>query len=118
AVANGKMLKMNLNLLILPAFLDFISALFHYVALNFIPGSVYGMLRGGTILTTFLFSTTIMKSKLSRHRVLGAVLVVVGLGIVGAVNYFLNGQTTRSSSDTVVGYFLIFLSLITNGLLF
>jgi hypothetical protein len=62
AKSKGKKLEMNKLWLFIPAFLDFITATLHYVALNFISGSVYQMLRGGAIVTTFAFSTIFLKS--------------------------------------------------------
>ncbi len=73
-------------LLAIPAFLDFISALLHYIALNFIPGSIYQMMRGGTIITTFIFSVTMLRSKIKNNKFIGSILVLFGILIVGASN--------------------------------
>ena len=58
---------MNKFLLVIPALCDFITSTLHYIALNFVSGSIYQMMRGGTIVTTFVFSITILKIKLTEH---------------------------------------------------
>ena len=63
AKSKGKEIKMNKFLLAIPAFCDFVTSTLQYIALNFIPGSVYQMMRGGTIVTTFIFSIVFLKSK-------------------------------------------------------
>ncbi len=55
---------MNKFLLAIPAMCDFVTSTLKYIALNFIPGSVYQMMRGGTIVTTFLFSIIFLKIKI------------------------------------------------------
>lgn len=54
---------MNKFLLAVPAFCDFVTSTLQYIALNFIPGSVYQMMRGGTIITTFIFSIVFLRAK-------------------------------------------------------
>ena len=59
----------------------------HYFALNFVTGSIYQMTRGGTIITTFMFSTLILKTKAKRNQIAGCVLAVIGVVIVGIASF-------------------------------
>lgn len=77
---------MNILYLAIPASLDLISSTLQLTALNFIPGSVYQMMRGGTIITTFIFSICFLKAKILRHMVVGSVLALIGITVVGVSN--------------------------------
>ena len=55
---------MNVFLLAIPSVCDLITSTLQYIALNFIPGSVYQMMRGGAIVTTFIFSICFLKVKI------------------------------------------------------
>lgn len=61
----------------------------YYTALNFIPGSVYQILRGGTVLTTFLFTVLLLKTKTQKFQLIGGGVVLFGLSVVGVGNYLL-----------------------------
>lgn len=74
---------MNKFLLAVPAFCDFVNSTLQYVALNFISGSVYQMLRGGTIITTTVLSVFFLKTKILKHQYLGCALAFFGVFIVG-----------------------------------
>ena len=76
-----------------------------YIALNFIPASVYQMLRGGSIATTFLFSIIIIRAKILRHQVVGSVLALLGITIVGLSNILISEE-----SDSNVSVVCIFLT--------
>ncbi len=56
------------------------------MALNFISGSVYQMMRGGTIVTTFMFSIIFLKIKVMKNQIFGAGLALIGVMIVGVSN--------------------------------
>lgn len=77
---------MNKFLLAVPAFCDFVSSTLHYIALNYVSGSVYLMMRGGTIITTFLFSKIILKLKVNNYQILGSFMAVIGVIVVGISN--------------------------------
>jgi drug/metabolite transporter (DMT)-like permease len=77
---------MNKFLLAIPALSDFITSTLQYVALNFISGSVYQMLRGGAIVTTFMFSILFLKIKVKRCQIVGAAMALFGVIVVGISN--------------------------------
>jgi drug/metabolite transporter (DMT)-like permease len=53
------------------------------------------MMRGGTIVTTLLFSITILKVKVQPKMIVGAMLAVVGVIIVGVSNFiFASGSSS------------------------
>lgn len=97
---------MNKFLLAVPAVCDFFSSTLHYIALNFISGSVYQMLRGGTIVTTFLFAITFLKLKIKPNQVIGSMLALVGVVVVGVSNVVF-ANSSSSSSDTVICYIFL-----------
>lgn len=111
---------MNKFLLAIPALCDFITSTLQYIALNFIPGSVYQMMRGGTIVTTFIFSIVFLKSKVQKHQILGSALALIGVLIVGTSNMVFSDSSSGSSGAglQIVGYILIIASLFFNGFFF
>lgn len=86
AKSAGQLTEMNKLLLAIPALCDLVTSTLQYVALNFISGSVYQMMRGGTIATTFMFSVFFLKAKVLRHQLIGSLLALVGVVIVGMAN--------------------------------
>lgn len=84
AKSKGKQIEFNKFLLAIPAISDLITSTLQYVALNFVAGSIYQMMRGGAIVTTFLFSMIFLKMKAQRNQVAGSVLALIGVVIVGA----------------------------------
>lgn len=57
------------------------------------------MMRGGTIVTTFIFSMIFMKLKAKRSQVVGSAMALIGVLIVGASS--LAFADSSSGSDTV-----------------
>lgn len=111
---------MNKLLLAIPAVCDLITSTLQYVALNFIPGSVYQMLRGGTIVTTFIFSIVFLHKKPLKNQILGSILALVGVFVVGLANTLFTDSSSSGDSGglQIVGYILIAGSLFSNGMLF
>ena len=70
------------------------------IALNFISGSAYQMMRGGTIATTFLFTVIYLKQRAKRNQMLGSLVTVIGVLVVGAANLIF-GATGSAESNTV-----------------
>jgi hypothetical protein len=63
------MKKFNPFRALVNTFCDTIGALMQGIALNFIPASSYQIMRGGTIVTTFLFSILYLKMKMESYWV-------------------------------------------------
>lgn len=78
------------------------------------------MMRGGSIVTTLLFSVIFLKVKVMKNQILGAVLALVGVGVVGFSNMLFSDSSSSDANPAlqIVGYLLIILSLFTNGFLF
>lgn len=93
---------MNKFLLAIPALCDFITSTLQYVALNFIPGSIYQMMRGGTIITTFIFSVFFLKTKVQKYQILGCLLAFLGVFVVGVSNMVFRGGDTSDSSAVIL----------------
>ena len=102
AKSQGKEIKMNKFLLAIPALCDFVTSTLQYIALNFIPGSVYQMMRGGTIVTTFIFSIVFLKSKVQPHQIAGSVLALVGVTIVGASNMIFSSSGSGATDPVKI----------------
>jgi drug/metabolite transporter (DMT)-like permease len=83
AVLEGKQLDFNKLKIAIPALCDCLASTLQLFALNFTAGSIYQMMRGGTIVTTFLFSVILLKLKPKRYQMLGSLLAFVGIGVVG-----------------------------------
>jgi drug/metabolite transporter (DMT)-like permease len=79
---------MNKFLLAIPAITDFAMTILNYVALNFLCGSVYQMLKGSSVASTLFFSIFLLKIKVEKHQVIGSVLSLLGIGVVGVSHYF------------------------------
>ena len=72
--------------------MDLVSSTLQSIALNFVAGSVYQMMRGGTIVTTFFFSVILLKMKALRRQWVGSILTVIGILIIGISNYVYTNQ--------------------------
>jgi drug/metabolite transporter (DMT)-like permease len=108
---------LNPAIILIPTLLDFFASYCFYTALNFMAGSVYQMLRGGTVLTTYLFTIVILKVRPKKHKIVGCIIVLFGLTTVGAVN-FIMGDQGESNSMAALGYFLILIGIIGAGFRF
>jgi len=63
--------------------IDLISSTLQLVALNFVAGSVYQMIRGGTIVATFVLSILVLGMQVKRKQIAGSLLALIGIIIVG-----------------------------------
>ncbi|KAL4468606.1 hypothetical protein ABPG74_005109 [Tetrahymena malaccensis] len=121
AQLKGLNTKMNYFLLAIPAFADFLTSILHYIALNYMAPSLYQMLRGGVILVTALFSVVFLKRKIYLHNYIGCGLVIIGITLVGSVNYIFPKSSSSDDVDptmALIAIILILISLFTNGILF
>ena len=96
------MIGFNKLLIAIPAFADFITATLHFTALNFIPGSVYQMMRGSTVITTLIFSILFLDKSLKRHQVFGCATVLLGILIVAFSNLHFAKNQTEYEIDVVI----------------
>lgn len=92
---------MRILLVLIPASCDFLASAMAFIAMNFIPGSAYQMIKGGGLITTAIFSYVLLKNKIQRNHISGCVLALVGILIVGSSNLIFNGSGA-SSSETVL----------------
>jgi drug/metabolite transporter (DMT)-like permease len=77
---------MNRLLLFIPAVFDLLTSTMQFFAFNFISASAYQMLKGGSILTTFIFSIIFLRQPILRRYLLGSIFALVGVIIVGLAN--------------------------------
>ena len=95
---------MNKFLLAVPAFCDFVASTLQYISLNFISGSVYQMMRGGTI-TTFVFYIVFLKVKVKKVKSGDAFLLLLEL-LIGLSNMDFS-SSDPGSADAVKHSFII-----------
>lgn len=73
-----------------------------YIALNFISGSVWQMLRGGVIVTTAIFSKFFLRMVPKRNHYFGCAFAILGILIVGASNIIFSPKSDEGDADSVI----------------
>jgi len=58
------------------------------------------MLRGGVIVITALFSVFFLKKKLKRHHYIGCTMAIIGITVVGSVNFIFPKDGNAASVET------------------
>ena len=101
AKSSGKELKCNPLYIAIPAFCDYLTSTMQYIALNFISGSVWQMLRGGVIVTTAIFSKFFLKMVPRRNHYFGCLFDIIGIAIVGVSSVVFAEHSDDSGSDAV-----------------
>jgi drug/metabolite transporter (DMT)-like permease len=82
---------MNKLYLAIPAIFDLIAGIFQTISIEFISASLYIMLRGGSIISVYLFSVFFLKSKIAKYQTFGVIFLLFGIFIVGFNDtYFLS----------------------------
>ena len=66
--------------------LDLTASILNAISLNYVSGSLYQMLRAGTIAATFFFSICYLKKTIKKYQILGIILTLIGSVIVGISN--------------------------------
>ncbi len=56
------------------------------------------MMRGGSIVTTLIFSVIFLKSKVMKNQLAGAGLVLIGVMVVGLSNMVFKDQSSDGTS--------------------
>ncbi|CAD8148425.1 unnamed protein product [Paramecium pentaurelia] len=105
------------KILSIPALFDGITSSLQHVALNFIPSSIYQMLRGGLMIVTAAFSKFVLKKKLSNQQQFGILLAILGIFIVGLSNFLFRKATSDDFSWEIklISIALIIVSLFTQA---
>lgn len=102
----GKKVNMNKLWLFIPAFFDLLTSMMQYIAFNFISASAYQIFKGGTIITTFLFSVTFLKQSVTKKQIFGSLFALFGIVIVGLANIIFSKPSTSHSDNTVNTYII------------
>lgn len=76
-------MKFNILWTALSAFIGSIGATLQLISLNFVASSVYQLMRGGSIATTFFFSIIFLKIKAKKYQIVGSILAFLGILVVG-----------------------------------
>ena len=104
AVREGKELQFNKLKIAIPALCDCLASCMHLFALNFIAGSIFMMMRGGTIITTLIFSVLLLGLKPKRHQIVGSFLAFIGIGIVGTSALIFSTSKDKDIQSPLVLY--------------
>ena len=93
----------------IPSLLDFTSSTLGFIGLTLTYASVYGMLRGSTIIFTGVLSRIFLKRKFQLFHWLGMLLVVCGLVLVGLSSVIekKTGAEENAASNPLLGNTLI-----------
>lgn len=79
----ARRLGMNINssnlLPLLPALVDLVGSILHFVSIFLMDPSIYIMLRGGVPITTAILSVLFLKAKLYSHHKFGLISIFLGL---------------------------------------
>jgi len=113
AVENGKIVKVNPLLLIIPTSCDFFTSTLTFFALEFMPASLYSMVRSGNLVVTTIFSVIFLKRKLYRQHLLGLCTIVTGIIIVGIIVIQNSSSSGDDSSKIMIGIVLLISSFFT-----
>ncbi|KAL4472091.1 hypothetical protein ABPG72_001089 [Tetrahymena utriculariae] len=106
----GKRVKINKFLLIIPSLLDFFGSSVTLLAMSMMPFSVYYMMRGGGVIITAILSVLCLKTNLERQNYVGLLLNFVGFLIVG-ISAVLYSPTDLDTTYLIFGIMLIIVSL-------
>ena len=85
---------------LIPAALDFTASTLAFIGLTLTYASVYGMLKGGSVLFTGLLSKFFLKRKFQPFHWLGMGLVVTGLTLVGLSSLLQKAKSEAAGEDT------------------
>jgi drug/metabolite transporter (DMT)-like permease len=90
-------MKPNIYILLLTAFLDFLSSTLNTITLIFLPGSVYEMLFGFELISVAIFSKIFLKTIISKNQWIGLMGTFAGLILVGFSDiFFTDSNETKS----------------------
>lgn len=104
-------------LVLFPTFMDLLSTLFSYTALNMVDSSVWQISRGGNIIFTAILSRIFLKRIFSGSSILGCVLAFVGITSVQVVAVIYSDSSSSGEiGDEVLGILLLLASIIFNSI--
>ena len=86
AEQQGKVLQYPKMKVCFGGILDLTASILNAISLNYVSGSLYQMLRAGTIAATFFFSICYLKKTIKKYQILGIILTLIGSVIVGISN--------------------------------
>jgi len=99
--------KPNPFLFLPPALCDVTATSMMYVGLNLTSASQFQMLRGSIMVFVGILSRIFLKKRLEWFRLLGMAVIVVGIVMVGAADFFSNGEGEEKVSDAVIGDIIV-----------
>lgn len=99
--------------MIIPTACDFITSTLSFFALEFMPASLYSMIRGGGLVVTTIFSVIFLKRKLYKHHILGLIIIISGLITVGIVVIMNSKGSGDDFSKMILGVILLIVSFFT-----
>jgi len=96
-------------LIIVSVLSDIINSTLHFFALNFISGSAFQIIQGGSIIATFIFSILFLKKPVFKKNLIGSILAFVGILIVGIANLIFSDENgSKNQIGGIVNFFAYF----------
>jgi drug/metabolite transporter (DMT)-like permease len=87
-----------------------------YIALNFISGSTFKLLQGGSIITTAIFSKILINMVLKSYHIIGCLLTVIGVTIVGMSDIVFGTHSNDKAVELqIIGITCLIISMVLQG---
>ena len=99
--------KPNPLLFLPPALCDVTATSMMYVGLNLTSASQFQMLRGSIMVFVGILSRIFLKKRLEWFRLLGMSVIVVGIVMVGAADFFGEDEAQTGVNNAVVGDIIV-----------
>ena len=95
--------KPNPLLFLPPALCDVTATSMMYVGLNLTSASQFQMLRGSIMVFVGILSRIFLKKRLEWFRMVGMFVIIIGIVMVGAADFFSEGEAGTEMSKAVIG---------------
>ena len=95
--------KPNPFLFLPPALCDVTATSMMYVGLTLTSASQFQMLRGSIMVFVGILSRIFLKKRLEWFRMVGMCVIIIGIVMVGAADFFSEGEAGTEMSKAVIG---------------
>ena len=99
--------KPNPFLFLPPALCDVTATSMMYVGLTLTSASQFQMLRGSIMVFVGILSRIFLKKRLEWFRIVGMFVIIVGIVMVGAADFFSEGEAGTEMSKAVIGDIIV-----------
>jgi drug/metabolite transporter (DMT)-like permease len=108
--------KHNFLHFLVPGVINISLSVMQYIALNFISGSTFKLLQGGSIITTAIFSKILINMVLKSYHLIGCLLTVIGVTIVGMSDIVFGTHSNDKAVELqIIGITCLIISMVLQG---